>query len=345
MPNAIDPRHASVSASLTQSVLHAAARLGHERSELLSTCGLHEQQLADPDGRVAFSAHEQLWQELDSRLSASEPGLIIGANLAPGPLSVLGYLLQSSATLGEALNAALRYQRLVGEGGELHLHSHGEELRVIYRPVNPALPATRTRVLALMVFWVHMMAPLVQHFRLLRAEFPHAQPPDVQPYANAFNSALKFASNDYTLVLPIALRDTPLIQANLPLQTLLRQHAEALLARLPSEGLVARVVTLLGAQLSRGEPDRAALARTLNLSERTLQRRLADEGSSYQQLLSDTRQQLAERYLDDGQLPAAEIALLLGYSEPSVFFRAFRNWTGVTPGEFRLRGKDKNTLG
>ena len=81
--------------------------------------------------------------------------------------------------------------------------------------------------------------------------------------------------------------------------------------------------------------NRGELARRLHLSERTLQRRLADEGSSYQQLLNDTRRQLAERYLRDGQLAATEIALLLGYSEPSVFFRAFRQWTGLTPGEYR----------
>jgi AraC-like DNA-binding protein len=339
MPTAIDPRHASVSASLTQAVLHAAVRLGLSRDELLAACGLQPEQLADPDGRVAFSAHEHLWQELDTRLTSSEPGLTIGANLAPGPFSVLGYLLQSSATLGDALNAALRYQRLVGEGGELQLETHRDELRVIYRPVHPDLPATRTRVLALMVFWVQMMAPLINHYRLLRAEFTHSEPADTEPYLAAFNAPVLFARNDYVLVLPLELQSAPLIQANPPLQTLLRQHAEALLARLPSEGLVARVVTLLGAQLAHGEPDRAALARTLNLSERTLQRRLADEGSSYQQLLTDTRQQLAERYLDDGQLPAAEIALLLGYSEPSVFFRAFRNWTGLTPGEYRQRAR------
>jgi AraC-like DNA-binding protein len=339
MPNAIDPRHASVSASITQAVLHAAVRLSVSRPELLAACGLSESQLGDPDARIPFSAHEQLWQALCERLALPEPGLAIGANLAPGPFSVLGYLLQSSATLGEALAAALRYQRLVGEGGELQLQEHGSELHVLYRPLHPHAPATRTRVLALMVFWVQMMAPLVSHYRLLRAAFAHPQPDDLSPYSEAFACPLAFGASDYSLVLPLELRSAALIQANPPLQTLLRQHAEALLARLPSEGLVARVVTLLGAQLAHGEPDRAELARTLNLSERTLQRRLADEGSSYQQLLSDTRQQLAERYLDDGQLPAAEIALLLGYSEPSVFFRAFRNWTGLTPGEYRLRAK------
>ncbi|UVE17930.1 AraC family transcriptional regulator [Pseudomonas sp. LS44] len=333
----IDNQHVSVSASLTLAVLHAGQRLGVARDELLSACGLTEQQLSDPDARVPFAVQEQLWQQLSSRLALAEPGLALGQHLAPGPFSVLGYLLQSSATLGDALAAGLRYQRLVGEGGELLLSERGAELHLVYRPLHAELPATRARVLALMAFWVQMMVPLLDDFELLRAEFVHAEPEQLMPYAEVFGCPLRFQAVDYALVLPARLLSVALIQANPPLQQLLRQHAEALLARLPSEGLIARVVTLLGAQLAHGEPDRAELARNLNLSERTLQRRLADEGSSYQQLLSDTRRQLAERHLRDGQLPAAEIAVLLGYSEPSVFFRAFRHWTGLTPGEYRAR--------
>lgn len=331
--------HTSVSASITQAVLHAAQRLGLERAPLLDACGLAEHQLVDPDARVPFAVQERLWQLLGERLAVAEPGLALGRHLAPGPFSVLGYLLQSSATLGDALAAGLRYQRLVGEGGELLLDvdDGADELRLIYRPLHPHLPATRTRVLALMTFWAQMMVPLLDECRLLRVDFGHPQPPELDAYREVFDCPLRFDTADYALVLPASLRGAALIQANPPLQQLLRQHAEALLARLPSEGLVARVVTLLGAQLAHGEPDRAELARTLHLSERTLQRRLAEEGSSYQQLLNDTRRQLAERHLRDGHLPAAEIALLLGYSEPSVFFRAFRHWTGLTPGEFRTQ--------
>lgn len=335
-----DPRHASVSASITQAVLHAAGRLGVDRATLLADCGLVESQLADPDARIPFATQEGLWQRL-SQLPLSEPGLALGLNLAPGPLSVLGYLLQSSATLGDALAAGLRYQRLVGEGGELHRHEQGDEVHLLYRPLHPDLPATRTRVLALMTNWVQMVTPLLHDFRPLRAQFVHAQPADLAPYTEVFDCPLQFSAPEYGLVLPRALLTTPLIQANSPLQTLLRQHAEALLARLPSEGLSARVVTLLGEQLAHGEPDRSELARALNLSERTLQRRLAEEGSSYQQLLNDTRRQLAEHQLSSGTLPAAEIALLLGYSEPSVFFRAFRQWTGLTPGEYRSQQQGK----
>lgn len=333
----IDSPHASVGASITQAVLHAAQRLGLERGALLAAIGLEESQLADPDARVPFAIQERLWELLGERIDHPEPGLALGQHLAPGPFSVLGYLLQSSPTLSEALAAGLRYQRLVGEGGELCLEEDAEALRLIYRPLHPGRPATRTRVLALMSFWVRMMAPPLDDFRLLRAEFGHPAPAEQAAYRELFACELRFCAADYALVLPAALRDASLIQANPPLQQLLRQHAEALLARLPSESLVARVVTLLGAQLAHGEPNRAELARTLHLSERTLQRRLAEEGSSYQQLLNDTRRQLAERHLRDGRLPAAEIAVLLGYSEPSVFFRAFRHWTGLTPGEYRAR--------
>ncbi len=337
MPAIHDTAQASVSASLTQAILHAAGRLGLERQALLSACGLGESQLADPDARVPFTAQEALWCALSARLQHPEPGLLLGCNLTPGPFSVLNYLLQSSATLGDALNAAQRYQRLVGEGGELRVEQQHDRLTLLYSPLHPQHPATRMRVLAMMACWVRMMAPLLDDFRLLGVQFRHAAPSDLAPYRSVFACPLRFAAADYTIALPRALGDAPLIPANPPLQQLLRQHAEALLARLPSASLSARVIGLLGEQLAHGEPDRAQLARALHLSERTLQRRLAEEGCNYQQLLADTRRQLAERYLREGRLPAAEIALLLGYSEPSVFFRAFRQWTGLTPGEYRAQ--------
>ncbi|WP_271409998.1 AraC family transcriptional regulator [Pseudomonas sp. Q1-7] len=331
------PSGPSVSASLTQAILHAATQLGLSREALLRASQLDERRLADPDARIPFTAQEALWDTIHTRLPHPEPGLAIGLALAPGQFSVLGYLLQSSPTLGDALEAELRYQRLVGEGGSLALEVRGDELWTLYRPLHPGLPATRARVLALMAFWLELMRPLLAELRLLKACFVHAAPTDVALYQQHFACPLEFEAEDYALVLPLGLRSAPLKQANPPLQAVLRQHAEALLARLPSEGLRARVVALLGAQLARGEPDRGALASSLGMSERTLQRRLADEGSSYQQLLNDTRRHLAERHLQEGRLPIADIAVLLGYSEPSVFFRAFRQWTGLTPGEYRQK--------
>ena len=329
--------HASVSASLTQAVLHAAEHLGLTRHGLLQSCDLLESQLSDPDARIPLHNQQLLWQTVQQQLPQPEPGLAVGLQLAPGPFSVLGYLLQSSHTLGEALATAQRYQRLVGEGGELQLVEDDEQLQLRYQPSNPQRPADRPRILALMACWVQWMRPLLKDFHLLGVQLAHAAPAQQEDYQRCFDCPLEFSAAQYALLLPAAQRQASLTQANPALQSVLRQHAEALLAQLPSESLGARVVALISAQLGHGEPDRAAIARTLHLSERTLQRRLAEEGSSYQQLLNDTRRQMAERHLRDGQLAATDIALLLGYSEPSVFFRAFRQWTGLTPGEYRTR--------
>lgn len=331
--------HHSVSASLTRAVLQAATELGLQRSELLIRCCLDEARLADPDGRIPFKSQQQLWLELQQHLPDAEPGLAIGSRLNAGHYSVLSYLLQSCSSLGEALQLAVRFQRLAGEGGRLQLDEVPTGICVSYLPLEPGHPANRARVLALLASWVNWLRSLVSNCSQLQVRLEHARPANIHEHEQCFRCQLLFDAERYGLLLPHELLAQPLLQANPGLQQVLQGHAEALLARLPGASLSSRVVSLLIRQLAHGEPDRASLAKSLNLSERTLQRRLTEEHSSYQQLLCDTRRLLAERYLSEGRLPATEIALLLGYSEPSVFFRAFRQWTGLTPGEYRARSR------
>jgi AraC-like DNA-binding protein len=120
------------------------------------------------------------------------------------------------------------------------------------------------------------------------------------------------------------------------LLALLDQQAERLLREVasvsaPIEAWRASLVSLI----RDGQTSLAALAEAHHLSPRSLQRRLAEQGSSFQHLLDSTRQQLAEAYLRDPHLELAEIALLLGYSEQSAFARAFRQWTGLAPAQWR----------
>ncbi|MDF5982204.1 helix-turn-helix transcriptional regulator [Pseudomonas aeruginosa] len=83
------------------------------------------------------------------------------------------------------------------------------------------------------------------------------------------------------------------------------------------------------------------MAQALHLSQRTLQRRLQEEGTSYQQLLDDTRRDMAEQYLQQPGLTLLEVAYLLGFADPSNFFRAFRRWFGCTPNEYRARRQER----
>src|SRR4029079_12500683 len=92
------------------------------------------------------------------------------------------------------------------------------------------------------------------------------------------------------------------------------------------------------APLCEGPPSLAAVAASLRTSRRTLQRRLADEGVSFADLVDDVRRALAEDYVRDPRRPLGEVAYLLGYAELSPFLRAFKRWTGRTPADVRARG-------
>ncbi|MCJ8169874.1 AraC family transcriptional regulator [Atopomonas sediminilitoris] len=333
----IDLNQMSVSAALARAVLHAAERLGLCAADLQAQCELSAEALQDPDGRIPFAQQQRLWQVVAEAVPSATPGLAIGQNLGPGPFSGLGYLLLSSNTVACAVQAALRYQRLAGEGGTLLLLQEPNQWRLAYQPLQPQSMATRTRVQALFCAIVQLLTQALGAPVAVAAQFaePLCQP--LAAYQAVFSGGVSFAAAQDALVFSNAVLRQPLPQANHALAQVLRQHADALLAQLPGESVQARVVAWLSSQLTQGEPDRRELAQSLGMSERTLQRRLAEAGSSYQQLLTDTRRELALGYLQQPALSASEIALLLGYAEPSVFFRAFRQWTGLTPGEYRRR--------
>jgi AraC-like DNA-binding protein len=128
----------------------------------------------------------------------------------------------------------------------------------------------------------------------------------------------------------------PVQGADPNLHALIRKHAEAMLAELPrAHSLTERVRALLAEQLANGAPSLGQIARHVSMSERTLARHLEDEGTTYKALLEDLRRRLARRYVRRSELPFAEIAALLGFSQAAAFHRAFRRWTGRTPLEYR----------
>ena len=163
------------------------------------------------------------------------------------------------------------------------------------------------------------------------------QPKNVVPYKVAFHSPLVFGAPHDALVFERADMEAPLPTANEAMAVLHDRFAGEYLARFSESRVSHRVRQVLCRILPQGEPKRETLAQALHLSQRTLQRRLQEEGTSFQTLLDDTRRELAEQYLAQPSMTLLEIAYLLGYADPSNFFRAFRRWFDVTPGEYRLR--------
>ncbi|MGE8383563.1 MAG: helix-turn-helix transcriptional regulator, partial [Pseudomonas putida] len=139
------------------------------------------------------------------------------------------------------------------------------------------------------------------------------------------------------LVFERADMEAPLPTANEAMAVLHDRFAGEYLARFSESRVTHRVRQVLCRILPQGEPKRETLAQALHLSQRTLQRRLQEEGTSFQTLLDDTRRELAEQYLAQPGMTLLETAYLLGFADPSNFYRAFRRWFDATPSEYRAR--------
>ncbi|KAF1053709.1 MAG: HTH-type transcriptional regulator VirS [Stenotrophomonas maltophilia] len=309
---------------------------GLDARALFSELELDFSALDDPDARFPQDAMSRLWQRA-AELSGNPAIALNFARVHMPAFPVVGYALMSSRNLGEGFERLERYQRIIAEGADIGFRRladgclfsvkvHGDRLV----PPRQSAESSLASVIAL-VRWI-TGRPL----RPLRVYLEQA-PADPQPYLELFQAPLETGQAQCALLFAHADMQAPLPTANAELARLHDRFAGDYLARFDGSRFSHQTRQALCRLLPQGEPRREVVAQALHLSERTLQRRLQEEGSSYQQLLDDTRRQLAEQYLATPRMTLLEIAYLLGFSEPSNFFRAFRRWFGMTPGEYRER--------
>jgi AraC-like DNA-binding protein len=158
-----------------------------------------------------------------------------------------------------------------------------------------------------------------------------------------FKCPVKFRARRNMLVLHAADLDRPFLNYNAELLEMLDpQLVNALAERRAHRSISEQVKWILKRLLAGARPEIEAVARELGLSDRTLQRRIVDDGSTFRQLLLEARQELAREYLNRPEIDVAEVAYLLGYEDSNSFYRAFRTWEGTTPAQLRsaLRRSD-----
>jgi AraC-like DNA-binding protein len=167
--------------------------------------------------------------------------------------------------------------------------------------------------------------------RLCRAVTPEME----IEFRTFFMAPMEFGASENSFLIPHELARRPLAMANPALARQNDQVVMEYLAKFDGARVSEKVRAELITRLPAGEPSRADVASALHFSEKTLQRRLRDEGSSYQAILDETRRELAQQYLREGRVSVCEITFRLGFSDQSSFTRAFKRWTGSAPGEFR----------
>jgi AraC-like DNA-binding protein len=312
-------------------LMTALGGLGHDVEALLAAANLRDRNLDDPDGRVPCEALGVIVSR--AQQTRFIPNLALeAARLVPiGAYPLLDYLVLTADTVAAGVGQLARYFVLIGSPVTFQVHDRGDPIRV-EMPGSPA-PFSVEFVASLML--LHFREETDDRFAAAGVSFTHA-PDDVPAFERILRCPVepKAAWNGIRVSrdawrLPLRRRDPVLRQ-------LLQAQADDVLARLPARvGLALEVQRALTSRVGGGDTRMTALAPQFAMSSRTLQRRLAEQGVSYRDLLEDARKEAAGRHIGEAVLSVAEVAFLVGYSEPAAFHRAFKRWYGTTPQLFR----------
>ena len=329
-----------VLAAIVGSVLEAGELLGIGRPQFLEQLGLQQADFADPDALLPFESYVSAWEVLAAAPGSEGIGLRLGGMSSPRLLGALGYAMVHAPDALTAILMFRRFRRLVSD--TLAPEIDVDDEHVTYHLVWP------TRIARIVQFADCAFAGTLALLQAL-AGLPEGTPLAVEAWyqcprpegadrARALGCPVRFGMPETRFVIRRRPLEQPLPRSHPGLFDYLERHASSLLARLPVDGpLSIRIRRLITEGLRSGEPSPREIAKKLSLSERTLQRRLREEATSFAELLDNARRELAESYVAEPGMAAFEVAFLLGYSEPSAFHRAFRRWTGLTPQEFRRR--------
>ncbi|HKY92586.1 MAG TPA: AraC family transcriptional regulator [Nevskiaceae bacterium] len=314
---------------------------GIDGKALLQRAGLDPGLVKEPNGRTPVSAMSRLWRLAVEESNDPCLGLKVSAFVQPATFHSLGLALLASENLADALQRSARFLRIVSNAVDVTLEPHegGVKQVVTWRADGPIveeaidLMMASTLKMGMMLLGLDPSTPRPMKLRLRRSATPAMR----TEFDAVFRCPIEFDADENSMWIPDEWIALPLPMAN---PVLARQNDLVVmeyLSRFDGARFAEKVRAELISRLPAGEPPRSAIAAALNLSEKTLQRRLQDEDTSYQQVLDEVRRDLAQQYLREGPISMCEVTFRLGFSDQSSFTRAFRRWTGVTPGEFRGR--------
>jgi AraC-like DNA-binding protein len=329
--------------SVIAKMLDFAEGLGLDRRPLVMGAGLEGVDLDRPHVRVPFSAQVGLWQLIGAQTPDRAFGVELGASFQARDLGLLGYAIYFSSTLSGALRRVVRYGSLVNEAVSFRFERPGaHHILVAEYPFSPEWglrQAIDARVAGLVA-----VAREITGVGLVPASaaFAYDRPPSTLDHSRFFRCPITFGAPRTKLSLRARDLQLPVPHGDEHVAGYLSEYAETLLRTLTGGGTVTDSVhSAIWASLSDRCPTLAGTAAALRLPARTLQRRLAEEGTSFTAELDYVRSQMARALLRDRSLPIEEIAFLLGYEEPSSFYRSFRRWTGRTPDQYRRSATKK----
>lgn len=312
---------------------------GHDPTPLFKAQNIDIRKISDPNARASKAALTAVWVSAAKLIDDPGFGLRSAEFLHPSHLGALGYAWLASTSLRTALNRLSRYAHVIADNIEVDLDEKGDRIRVTIRESDVIARMVWASDSSLAIVTTLCRMNYGAALNPISVDFQHAEPRETGKYFALFRCPVSFSRDADCITLRSDVVDKRLASANPQLAQLSDQVIMQTLGRLGKERIVPRVKSIIIEQLPSGNVSDEKVAVELNMSTRALQRKLQRKETTFKQLLTETRQELADKYIRNNQLSLTEISFMLGFSEISSFSRAFKRWTGESPSDYRHTGQ------
>jgi AraC-like DNA-binding protein len=303
----------------------------HDPAALFRRAGIDPNLLQMPGARIRSGPVNQAWRMASEIIDDPCFGLLGAKFWHPSYMHALGYAWLASHSLRDAFNRFVRYLHIVSEAASVTLKDVSDRYTVIIDANTAGLRVQAQIDLTMAVLHHICRLNFGEDLYPMSVSFIHPPPACPERYREIFKSPVYFSAAEDSITFSLADVDRHLPGANAVLARVNDQLMIDYLAKLDSENIIQRVKAAIIDNLPSGEVSHDKVAPAVNMSARSLQRKLKDQGTSFRSLLDETRRDLADSYIRDMETDLTEIAFLLGFSEHSAFSRAFKRWTGKSP--------------
>jgi AraC-like DNA-binding protein len=336
MDTASSPEPITVSVTVLSQMFLYLASLKVDIDAFLISLGIDPPSVKSPDVRIPIETYLLIQDQAAEYVHDPYLGLHMGEFFEAGSWSILGYMMMNCKNLAEAAEKSGRYSRIIGNLIEAKAQFRFNKFKAIYFTPPHAPKMSRHCFEAAFSSAVHMMRTLTGvKLSPLEVTFIYPEPASTDEYERVFCCPVRFGQKENSMTMDISIGITPVLMANPGLLEYFEKYAQDFLAEMDRKNELTRSVTkIILARLDDENLSIDKVAKEMGMSVRTLQNHLESEGVVFSNLLKDIRERLAQQYLRENY-SVEQITYLLGFSEPSVFRKAFKKWSGVTPREFR----------
>ncbi len=328
-----------ISVNFVHAILATMRHLKISSIDLLDRFNLNQEYLTTPDARISIPKFMRLGHEAIRLSKTPEFGLIMGSKMLISDIGLAGFAAMTARDLRGALETLIEFETLSSQNTRGHSSCYMDAHRLVtqFYSISPYNHYNYFVVDSMLSTWFELSIWLSKEDKVLHhveVEYTNRQYQDA--YEQRFNCPVQFGAKRNALVFKRGMEKSPVFYANEANHLEVRAVCEQKKTQLAKgRTLRDRVIELIGTLLTGSPPKIDEVADKMGMAGWTLRRRLKAENLHYHSILDETREALAKTYVADTEHNFTEIAFLLGFSSPAAFQRAFKRWTGLSPGEFR----------